>query len=126
MLVLNFAHPLTDTQRAQIGQMAGRPIERVLPIVTQFDNSQSFVEQARSLVDGINLTPDEWQTQPMLINPPAYAPVAVTLLAELHGRMGYFPTVIRVRPIPGLTPTQYEVAELINLQHVRDDARRQR
>jgi len=48
---------------------------------------------------------------------------AVTLLAYLHGLMGYFPAVIRLRPVEGSTPPQYEVAEVINLQAVREEAR---
>jgi len=45
------------------------------------------------------------------------------LLAEVHGRTGYFPTIIRLRPVAGVTPPQFEVAELLNLQAVRDAAR---
>ena len=30
--------------------------------------------------------------------------------------MGYFPAIIRVRPVAGSTPPTYEVAEIINLQ----------
>jgi hypothetical protein len=54
------------------------------------------------------------------------APAAFVLLAELHGRIGHFPALIRLRPLPGSTPTTYEVAELINLQAIREDARRRR
>jgi hypothetical protein len=45
--------------------------------------------------------------------------IAATLLAELHGRMGYFPTILRLKPIPNSTPPQFQVAEVINLQAVR-------
>jgi hypothetical protein len=47
-------------------------------------------------------------------------------MAELHGRMGYFPAVIRLKPIPDSLPPQFEFAEIINLQAVRDQARAQR
>jgi hypothetical protein len=40
--------------------------------------------------------------------------------------MGYFPTVLRTRPILGLTPRQFEVAELLDLQQIRDTARKAR
>ncbi len=126
MIILNFAHPLTEPQIAQLAQLTGQDAAPVLSMPTQFDNSQSFAEQVRALVDSLALTPEQWQTTPILINPPAYAPVAVTLLAELHGRMGHFPAVIRIRPLPDTTPTQYEIAELVNLQAVRDAARLQR
>jgi len=57
------------------------------------------------------------------VNLPSLTPIAGLLLAELHGRAGYFPAVVRLRPASGSTPPQYEVAELLNLQAVRDGAR---
>jgi len=44
-------------------------------------------------------------------------------LAELHGRMGYFPPLLRTRPAPGSLPPRYEAAEALNLQALRDAAR---
>ncbi|MFL5624460.1 MAG: CRISPR-associated protein Csx15, partial [Ktedonobacteraceae bacterium] len=66
-----------------------------------------------------------WQTRPLLINPPGFAPAAFVLLAELHGRIGHFPSLIRLRPKAGPV-TGYEVAELLNLQSIRDTARLRR
>ena len=77
-------------------------------------------------MEGLGLTPQEWQGGDFLVNPPAYNFAAVTLLAELHGRMGYFPAIIRIRPAAGSTPPRFETAEIINLQNVRDSARRGR
>jgi hypothetical protein len=47
-------------------------------------------------------------------------------LAEAYGRIGYFPPVVRTRPVAGSTPRLYEVAEIINLQVLRDAARERR
>ncbi|MEW6717607.1 MAG: CRISPR-associated protein Csx15 [Chloroflexota bacterium] len=126
MLFLNFSHPLTDAQRARIEALTGGQISEVRDIPAQFDNAQSFGEQIRALVDEIGLTTEEWQTRPILVNPPAYNFAALTLLAELHGRMGYFPAIVRIRPVAETTPPRYEVAEIINLQAVRDIARQSR
>lgn len=41
----------------------------------------------------------------------------------LHGRMGYFPGIIRIRPVEGTIFSKFEVAELINLQQIRESAR---
>jgi hypothetical protein len=60
------------------------------------------------------------------VNPPALAPLALALIAELHGRCGGFPAMLNVRPVAGAIPTRYEVAEVVNLQTVRDAARRLR
>ena len=125
MILLNFSHPLSGDQLTRIAELTGEA-PQVIAAPAQFDHQRPFVEQVRALVDGLGLTPKEWQTTPLLINPPALNLIAVTLLAELHGRMGYFPTVLRLRPVADSTPPRFEVAELVNLQAVRDEARRQR
>jgi hypothetical protein len=82
-----------------------------------------LVEVARELAEAAGLAPREWQTLPLVINPPALAPAALTLMAELHGRCGYFPPILNIRPVANSTPPRYEVAEIVNLQAIRDTAR---
>lgn len=126
MILLNFSHPLTADHLAQIEALAGQAVERVVTLPVQFDVEQPFAAQVVALVDGLGLMPQEWQTLPLLINPPSLNAIAVTLLAELHGRMGYFPAVIRLRQAAGAMPPRFEVAEIIDLQIVRNKARRER
>jgi hypothetical protein len=55
----------------------------------------------------------------LLVNPPSfYYYIAVTLLTELHGRYGYFPAGLRLRPVEDDVPLRYKVAEVINPQTV--------
>ena len=122
MKVLNLSHPLVPTQVTQIADLTGSEPE-VIEMPVSFDHNRPFQEQVVELVDSIGLTPAEWQTTPILVNPPAFNVIAVTLLAELHGRMGYFPPVVRLRPVEGAIPRRFEVAEIIDLQEVRDTAR---
>jgi hypothetical protein len=126
MILLNFSHPLTSAQLATIEQLTEQSIERVLDIKTQFDHNQPFAEQARAVVDGIGLSPEQWQTLSLLVNLPSLSAIAALVLAEVHGRCGYFPAAIRLKPVPQTTPPQFEVAEIINLQAVREVARGQR
>lgn len=126
VILLNFAHPLTDDHRAQLAALAGRPMDRVLDVPVHIDETRPLAEQAADVLDQAGLTPREWQTQPLLVNLPGYAPAAAALLAELHGRMGHFPTIVRLRPVQNSPVTHYEVAEIVNLQAVRDAARRKR
>jgi len=119
MLLLNFGHPITDAQLARIRELAGRAPERFQDVPTQFDHARPFAEQVRELLATVPLSPEQWQTMPLLVNLPSLAPITAVLLAELHGRCGYFPTIIRLRPMLGTTPPQFEVAELINLQELR-------
>jgi hypothetical protein len=126
MLLLNFSHPLTPDQVKGIEAITGQTVERTIEAQAQFDHARLFPDQVRELVEGLGLTPAQWQQEALLINPPSLNVIAVTLLAELHGRMGYFPPAVRLRPVAGSTPTRYEVAEVINLQQVRDEARSRR
>ena len=123
MILLNFSHPLTADHLAQVEALIGQRVAEVRGEMPQFDHRASFVEQVRALADRVGLSPEEWQTTPLLVNPPGYAPATAVLLAELHGRIGHFPAVLRLRPVEGSVPTRYEVAEVINLQQIREDAR---
>ena len=125
MLILNFTHPLTDDHKAQVESLAGLPIDDIHTIPVQIEQGEPLEAQIRALIQRVPLTSEEWQTRTLLINPPGYAPAAFVLLAELHGRMGHFPTLIRMRPKPGPL-TSFEVAELLNLQTIRETAREYR
>ncbi len=126
MILLNFAHPLTDEQLTQVDALVNQPVARMIDRPAQFDLEQSFAAQVAVLVDAVGLSPADWQALPLVINPPSLSAIAVTLLAELHGRMGYFPAVIRMRPVADSIPPRFEVAEIVNLQAVRDTARSRR
>jgi hypothetical protein len=126
MILLNFSHPLTQTQLEQIEALTGQAVERVVDSMPQLDHEMPFDAQIGELVDRVGLSPQEWQTKPLLVNPPGYASAAVVLLAEMHGRMGHFPAVLRLRPVPDSNPPQYEMAEVVNLQALRDRARERR
>ncbi len=126
MLLLNFSHPLTNDQRAQLVGLLGSPVAETRDLMTHLDNGRSFAEQAVILADAADLSAVAWQSTPLLVVLPALAPGAAALLAELHGRMGHFPTVVRIRPVAGSATPAYEVAEIINLQAIRDRARTRR
>lgn len=126
MLLVNFSHPFTPEQLQQIRELTGKEIERVIEVDAQIDPREPIVPQITAMVDQVGLTPQEWQTLPMIINPPSLNFSAVVLLAELHGRCGYFPAAVRLRPVPGSVPPRFEVAEIVNLQEVREEARKRR
>jgi len=131
MIVLNFAHPLTEEHLAQIERLTDQQVERVIVIDSQIDLQQPLAPQVTAMADAAGLTPEEWQTLPILVNPPSLNFSAVALIAELHGRMGYFPPCIRMRPVVGpngqrIMPPRFEVAEILNLQAIRDEARERR
>lgn len=126
MIALNFSHPLTPEQIAQVEALTKQKMERLIEQPVQFDNQQPYQPQLAALMDKIPLSPQEWQGTPILVNLPSLNGIAALVLADLHGRMGYFPPVLRLRPVEGSLPQQYELAELLNLQGVRDAARTKR
>jgi hypothetical protein len=122
MLILNFSHPLTNEQSKQIEAFAATTIDDIRTIPVQINQDKPLDQQIIAIADATGLTSEEWQTRTLLVNPPGYAPAAFALLAELHGRIGHFPTLIRLKPKKDILTT-YEVAELLNLQEIRDAAR---
>lgn len=126
MILLNFSHPLTSEQIARAEALTGQTVERVVDLPVHFDNDQDFEPQLRALSDSIPLSASELQTTPILVNLPALNFITAMLLAELHGRMGYFAPALRLRPLSGSLPPRYEVAEVLNLQNIRDAARKTR
>ena len=126
MVLLNFSHPITEAQRAQIETLTGNAVDREISALPQFDEQQPFVPQLHDLLSELPLTPAEWQGEPILVVLPSLNFIAAALLAELHGRMGYFPSVVRIRPVAGPLPRLYEVAEILDLQGIRESARLRR
>lgn len=126
MILLNFAHPTTEEQRTQIEALAGQPIDRLIEIQPHFDAAQPLAVQAAELVTGVGLTPTEWQTEPLVLIPPGLSPAAACVLAHIHGRTGYFPPVVYIRKQPDALLPVFEAAEVINLQALRDGARKGR
>jgi hypothetical protein len=125
MIILNFSHPLTKEQCSQIETLTNASITEVRTIPVQINQEEPLVSQIIAIVDGTGLSPEDWQTLPLLITPPGHSLATSVLLAELHGRMGHFPTIIRLRPKHSHV-TSYEVAELLNLQTIREEARKRR
>ena len=126
MILLNFTHPLTEEHLRQIEAHIGQAVAEVRHVPAHFDQQQPFTPQVLALAEACRLTPGEWQNAPLLVVPPALNFIAVALMAELHGRMGYFPPVVRLRPVEDSLPLRYEVAEVIPLQKLREAARRRR
>ncbi len=72
---------------------AGRPLERVVDLPVQFENEQPYLPQLEALMQTLPLSATELQTGQILVNLPSLNYIAALLLAELHGRMGYFPPI---------------------------------
>ncbi len=126
LIVVNFAHPLTARQRAHIAALTGTAHIQVLDVPVQLDPQQPLPAQVAALVDRAGVSSAAWQSGGVLVNLPGYAPAATILLAELHGRSGHFPAILLLRAVLDTVPQQFEIADLLALQTVRDQARPKR
>lgn len=126
MNLLNFSHPLNKVQLEQLAKLIGQPITDVRDIAVQFDTDQTFTPQVVAMIDDLSIESFRWQNEVWLIIPPALNYITAILLVELHARMGHFPTIIRLKPVQQNFTTQYDVAEIINLEQVRQIARQRR
>lgn len=124
--LLNFSHPITPEQRLQIEALLGEPLTGMVDVALQFDTQKPFEAQMKEVLAGLPLGEVAMQSEPLVVNLPSLNFIAALLLAELHGRMGYFPTILRLRPIRDAVPMRFEVAEILNLQAVREQARTRR
>ena len=126
MRILNFAHPLTPRQIDQITALTGAEPESVTEIRVQLDLEPEFQQQIIALVDSLGISTESWQSGGWLIALPSLNYAAAVLLAELHGRMGHFPAMLRLRPVVGTLVTEYDIVEIVNLEAVRASARTRR
>jgi hypothetical protein len=126
MYILNFSHPLTEKQNEQITSLTGLNIDKILEIPVQVVQDAPLVPQVVEIIGRVELDSRQWQTVPLLINLPGYAPVAACIIAEIEGRTGYLPSVLKLRPVEKALVTEYEVSEIINLKALRDEARKRR
>lgn len=126
MLVLNFGHPLTVAQCTQIEKLVQRSVERVVEIGVQIVEDVPLSPQVTKIADLVDLDSRQWQTLAFLVNLPNYSAVAACLLAEIEGRSGHLPAIIKTRRISSQLLTEYEIAEIVNLQVLRTTARTRR
>ncbi len=123
MILLNFSHPITDSQKAQIEVLVGQPISRTIGELAKFDVAVPFAKQVRDLLDRVELSAEQWQTTSFVLNLPGFAPAAAIMLADLHGRTGHFPAIMRIRAVDDGPVSRYDVAEIVNLQTIRNQRR---
>lgn len=121
--ILNFGHPLTKEQIEKIQQLLNVPVDDVIQIPTTMDESQAFRPQLCDLISAAKISSESLQRGEYIINLPGFAPASAVLIAELHGRMGHFPTIIRLKKVEGSLPPSFNVEEIINLQAIRDEGR---
>ncbi|MFN4190959.1 MAG: CRISPR-associated protein Csx15 [Pseudothermotoga sp.] len=126
MIVLNFSHYLTNKIIKQLEEKLGDDIQKIIDLDAKIDMERPLAPQISTIVDRVGFNSYEWQSLRFIVNPPSLNVSAMTLLAEIHGRCGYFPPIIRLKPLRDNAVVEFEMAEIINLQKVRNEARLKR
>lgn len=121
VILVNFGHPVSDRDFSQLERTLGEPVAEVRQRVLQLDPAAPFTGQVRAAVEDLQLDDTTWQGQRLVVHLPGLAPAAALVLAELHGRIGGFPPVLRMRRDEPYS--RYVFAELLDLQGVRERAR---
>lgn len=126
LVLLNFSHPLLPEQINQAQELLGLTVGRAIERQVHFDPHRPFADQSRELVRSVGLTPEEWQAARLVVNLPSLDVIAALVLAEIHGRCGHFPAVVRMRRDQTGAAPVFQVTEIIDLQTLRDEARSER
>ena len=124
MILLNFSSPFKSVQRAQVEALLHESIDRVVNFHCQVDSDMEILPQFYPMMAKLPLNDAELKDEPVVVVLPAQNYLAVLVMAYLHGRMGYFPPVIRTRlGTTGFLPI-HEVAELLDPQAVEDTVKK--
>lgn len=120
--VINFGHPLTEEQAGQLrGQIGEFALLQPPPVHWEVD--QPFAPQVQEALEELGLSPEQWQSERIVLSLPTLHVAAAVMLAALHGRIGHFPAIVRLRPVDTPAGTSFELAEVIPLDDVRRNAR---
>ncbi len=122
LVLLNFGRELTVAQQQQIEQRLGERVHEVVTLTTRFDDERPYGPQCIEILDRLGWRKADWETRPLLLIPPGFAPAALTLIPLIHGRRGNFPAMARLRPEVAGLQTTYVLAEIVNLQALRHAA----
>lgn len=124
MTILNLAAPLSTNDVSTIAALCGRKARRVIDLALAFSETDPLAPQVRSLLDSLGFSSSEWQSQSVVVNLPDDPVAATLLIADIAGRRGRTPSVIRWKR--GGNGQRVEPLEVISLHEIRKEARHQR
>ena len=126
-VILNFSgHPVLQGQQEAVEKLMRWTSSKVIDVTLgNVAEDHKFISSIEKAVESIDLLPEEWQTTPFVVIPAGYSAVWSVVQAILHGRLGHFPDVVRLRPAPTRS-AEFEVAEIMNLHKVRHHSREKR
>lgn len=119
MIVLNFAHPLNQTQVKQLEDLCLDTVEEIR-IPVQLDLEQPVDNQIQQIVNGIGWSIEQWQKQEYLVIPPSLSTASAVLIADILGRSGALPLIVRSKMVGEGVFSRWEIAEIVSLESVKN------
>ena len=127
-IILNFSgHPVLPGHLKAIEKILHWPSPQVIDVpVGTIAEDRNFIANIVKAIDKVDLSPEQWQASNIVAIPAGYSAIWSIVLAEIHGRIGYFPDVVHLRPSVAALAEKFEVAEILNLRQVRHASREKR
>ncbi len=127
-IILNFSgHPVLPGQLKAIEKILQWSSSQVIDVpVGTIAEDRNFIANIVKVIDKVDLSHVQWQAANIVAIPAGYSAIWSVVLAEIHGRLGYFPDVVHLRPSTLTVAEKYEVAEIMNLRQVRHASRGKR
>ena len=127
-IILNFSgHPVLPGQLKAIEKILQWPSPQVIDVpVGTVAEDRNFIANIVKAIEKLDLSPVQWQASSIVALPAGYSAIWSVVLAEIHGRLGYFPDVVHLRPSSPVSEEKFEVAEIMNLRQVRHASREKR
>lgn len=128
MIILNFSHDIHPAEYPRIAAALGVQSEalEVRRVPTQLQEDQPFEDQVERLLAGLGWSPEQWETTAFAVALPGFSPITAVLLPMLHALSGHFPLILRFRQTGSSADRRFELAEVIDLQAVRNRARQRK
>jgi hypothetical protein len=115
MLLLNFGSKIGQIEIEQINALSHDKITEWVYLPVDPYNQAPFQQQLSGLYKKAKLTNEDFMKQTLVLNLPASALNAAIILADIHGRTGKFPLVIRLRPAMFGIRVRSDVVDLLDL-----------
>lgn len=98
--LLNFSqHPIREESLDTIRRLTGAELVETLEVAFQVDEDASLAGEVTDVVDRLGAY--DLSSLNLVVVLPGLAVAAACLLAELHGRLGHFPAIVRLQRMAG-------------------------
>lgn len=111
MVLVNFSHPMENSQIARIEGMIEYKIDKVVSTPAQFDLGKSLKPQVEQMIRDTGLSWQEWADTVCLY--PSLNFAAIIFAGIMNEELGFIPPMVRTAPVAGGFTRKFEVVEIV-------------